>query len=656
MKKIVMRLCWLLWWAGIFGVVSGRTIYVDQKNPNSASGNGSILYPYCYINSAISDVIAGDTIKVYSGTYREKLSITKSGTANAPIVICGQGNATVISGLRPLSVQPSATSPGKYDAYMGVAEPTNQLFYNGVPLPYAQYPNHEDYYRYKQTYLYGKLIADQPDRIRLQSNSYFDLSGSRAWILSGGHFVFQCAEVNSNCNNDVFLSKSNGFRVEDYSDYKDNDGNCVFQSRDINTKVYFTGKECFIDTYGEWYQRSDLSIVLNPPAVSGGSFEYRPRANDLEIRGASYLVLQDISLYATSVKLNNSNNVTVKNVNVTYGNVIDNIIDGHCRNYLPSGGSGVDAIKSLLGTGLFIDIYSHHVKILGCKVSQCDGDGITVSGNYNTIESCTVENCNLKGVDCGVVFFGGKLNRLCRSNLTGSGRMTVYIRMAENGTVEQNTISDAAKLTNDCGVLYSYNTQDTNSINIIDGNYVSNNNDRISGAGIYMDNCATHFLIQHNLVFDCHEALRMNGPNMPSCIGNYNKLFHNTFVGKESAAFGFPKYGKLWGSEAYNNLFVGELDDATLVGWIQYPNTEHNRIYNSINDVKFRDYPNNDYHLSEISPAIDRADNHPSIDIYYGCEDESGDHFADYGCFQFWNICDHPPIVNKNTKILHLFR
>jgi len=74
----------------------GTTLYVDRGNSAcSDSGTGTQATPFCTIKAAASKSAPGNTVQVAAGTYPESVSITKSGTATAPIIFEPAPGATV---------------------------------------------------------------------------------------------------------------------------------------------------------------------------------------------------------------------------------------------------------------------------------------------------------------------------------------------------------------------------------------------------------------------------------------------------------------------------------------------------------------------------------------------------------------------------------
>ena len=65
---------------------------------NSIPCSNTTGAPYCTIGAAVGQAVAGDIISVATGTYTEQVTITRSGTAEAPIAIAANLGAIVKSG------------------------------------------------------------------------------------------------------------------------------------------------------------------------------------------------------------------------------------------------------------------------------------------------------------------------------------------------------------------------------------------------------------------------------------------------------------------------------------------------------------------------------------------------------------------------------
>ena len=75
---------------------STSTLYVARASAAcSDSGPGTSSQPFCTIGAAASKVVAGQTVQVAAGSYPEDVTISKPGTASAPIVFTAAAGATV---------------------------------------------------------------------------------------------------------------------------------------------------------------------------------------------------------------------------------------------------------------------------------------------------------------------------------------------------------------------------------------------------------------------------------------------------------------------------------------------------------------------------------------------------------------------------------
>lgn len=77
-----------------------RTLYVDQRSRNCwDGGSGTAAEPFCRIGPAGARVIAGQTVRVSPGTYRETVTVSQSGAPSAPIkFVAGRGGIVSVTG------------------------------------------------------------------------------------------------------------------------------------------------------------------------------------------------------------------------------------------------------------------------------------------------------------------------------------------------------------------------------------------------------------------------------------------------------------------------------------------------------------------------------------------------------------------------------
>ena len=76
---------------------SGSTLYVDNTSTCSDATTDSSVTPYCSIQAAANVVEPGQTVQIFEGTYDSHVTITRSGTAAAPIKFVGEGDTSNLS-------------------------------------------------------------------------------------------------------------------------------------------------------------------------------------------------------------------------------------------------------------------------------------------------------------------------------------------------------------------------------------------------------------------------------------------------------------------------------------------------------------------------------------------------------------------------------
>jgi hypothetical protein len=76
------------------------TYEVAQRDPQASDDNpGTAERPWKSLSKAAEQVRAGDVVRIHSGTYRERVVLKESGTADAPIRIeATAGERVVVTG------------------------------------------------------------------------------------------------------------------------------------------------------------------------------------------------------------------------------------------------------------------------------------------------------------------------------------------------------------------------------------------------------------------------------------------------------------------------------------------------------------------------------------------------------------------------------
>jgi hypothetical protein len=113
------------------GWSSDYFVATDGSDSNSGS---SLASPFRTIQRGANALAAGDTLWVRAGTWRESVSITKTGTAAAPIVIAAYGTEhPVLKGSQVVTGWVRDSRPGVWKK-TGWAWNSQQVFDDGVSL------------------------------------------------------------------------------------------------------------------------------------------------------------------------------------------------------------------------------------------------------------------------------------------------------------------------------------------------------------------------------------------------------------------------------------------------------------------------------------------------------------------------------------------
>jgi hypothetical protein len=135
-----------------------------------------------------ASAVAGDTVNVAAGTYREQVTLPSSGTPNLPITFHGAPGARVLGtdSVDSFTLEPGSTS--KYSAAFAPASASAQVFVDGV-----------------------RLSGPVASAAAVVANSfYFDNSGDRLYVDLGG--------ANPNAHSVEASARSYGFLVSGKTD------------------------------------------------------------------------------------------------------------------------------------------------------------------------------------------------------------------------------------------------------------------------------------------------------------------------------------------------------------------------------------------------------------------------------------------------------
>jgi hypothetical protein len=597
------------------------TSYVVATN-GSDSAVGSLAAPFATIQHAANVAQPGDTIYIRGGTYHETVT-PPSGTASAPIIFEPyNGELVTVSGADPLSGWTNAQGSVYYAPMSwNLGDGNNQLFVDGIGLNEARWPNNSgpDLYHATTATISSSTTTANPSgpylttqTATIQSPSLTAPAG--AWvgatihIAPGQQWIWQTGTVLSN---DVGALTYQFTQLE-----------TSYQLPSKGNPFYLTGKYQALDAPGEWYLDSSTGLMYlwTPQNDNPGShdIEVKHRQFAFDLSNDAFIDVRGINIFAATINTNAaSHDLLLANLNASYiSQQINNLSPFNDKYLAPS-------------TGILIN--GNNITLRDSSINYSSGNGVAVTGDNNTIENNFISNTDSTGYDeAGILVLGSSTsttttgNVIANNSVSNTGRNGILDYYAGQNQILRNIVHDTTLMTTDGAGIYSW---ETNGMGTEIG-YNTTYNIRGGGFGndgIFLDNTDSNFIVDHNVVWNCDTALKVNGPTAANM-----QIYNNTLVGVQYAFFGHPM--DMPGSVLENNIFDGVI--AT---------DPKSTVQNNLKSTSpgFVDAADHNYQLAAGSPAIDAGlVIAPYTDGYSGSA-------PDEGAFEF----DQTPITAGATFV-----
>lgn len=492
----------------------------------SDSGDGSTNAPFQTLARAAQSLVAGDTLWLGEGTYRETLQPMSSGTPERPITIAARdGGEVILTGLDILTNTWALTSNGIYVADVGwdLGMGYNQVFVDGAMQHQARHPNHGGGGLFNPALanvtVTNGSAASNPDTITSTSfggrpDGFF--AGARFLGGVGQRWAWQTAVVTNSSGAKLVAdpaTKSTWW----WPDYT-GPGNVG----DTGSGFVY-GLLGLLDADGEWHlQTHSVAPHALHLRIAGGA---DPSARAVEVKRRNWCV-----------DINNRNHVTVRGIKTRggairlagKGNVLEGVEASHPSHYMTfaNGSSGNGGRAE--GGGVVVSGTSNIVR--HCAIHDTAGAGILTSGAGHRIERNHVYNADYSGT------YGAPLS------MDGDGDVAVFNTLHDTGrdvlrptgsgqTVMFNDLYGGGKLCLDLGMVYSYGTDGIGpgaAKSRIAYNWVHDGNPADPHSkGIYLDNYDRSYLVDHNVVWNLasgQDGIRLNAPNLG------HEIHHNTVI------------------------------------------------------------------------------------------------------------------------------
>lgn len=502
----------------------------------SDSDPGTLDRPFATIQQAADVAQPGDTVFVRGGTYRQTVLPTNSGAPGAPITFKNYNNETVtIDGADPIGSW-SRLARGIYQAPLpsDLGSGKNQIFDDSRMMIEAQWPA-------TPSYLARPTFA-RAGAVRLGS-AISGLStatitapglndppntwvGATIHIAPGQEWVFQTGTV---------IASAPGSITYTYQQL----GPSTYQIPSAGNRFYLTGSRQALGAPGEWYRDPTSGMLdFRPPHGSpmGQAVEAKHRLYGFDLSGRSYIDVVGFHLFACTINTDaGSSHNTIDGIDAKY--VSHDMIDADpwAAKFHPHT-SGI----ILNGTGNVLQ---------NSTIAFSSGDGVFLGGSNNSVQNCLIHDVDYSGGDYAGVSTLGVADRVASNTIYNCARGGVVVRFSPGVSVVHNRILSCGLITTDVGGVYTWQTDGQGSE--IAYNLISDiRTGGFGGAGIYLDNGAANYLLDHNVVWNADAALRMNPPS------NGNRVYNNTLWGVQKSLDSATP-ADMTGSSFINDLLIG---------------------------------------------------------------------------------------------------
>lgn len=546
---------------------AGSTYYVDATNGLNTNNGLSLGAAFKTIQKAADVAQAGDNVLIRGGTYRETVTIPRSGTAGSPIYFDNYGTEVVtISGTDVITSSWTVDSGSVYKTSVTLPlGDENQVFLNGTMINEAQWPNDTDlndkfnlyYATVNQGTDSGSLTSITDAAIGSKPSGYF--TGAAVWWLAQSKWVALGSTITSSSGNTINFStpSTTGNWEKDYH----NPGSFT----DGANQYVIIGDRDLLDVANEWYYSNGTLFVQVPSggAPAANSVEVKKRNIAFDFNGKDYIDVGEIDVFAASVKMSGSHGAwTDSEMSYTYHN---------------SGRSVGEFYPG--GEGTYGNVVSGNDNYFGFNtISVAAASGVNVTGDDNHIDWNYVYDTGYKSSYDEAIRLAPTAERVkvTSNTIARTGQVCVGGGWNDNAShfIAYNDCSKAQLLGDDRGGIQAKGAEVAyNKVHEIGRGLA-----RSITPAFYTDTSGDNVTYHHNVAYsNSYDAsFRINNTGNPA-NGNSNiKIYNNT-------AYGTP-----------SNLILYDNSSAST----------GNNLHNPVSSY-FVNAAGADFRLAASSPAID---------------------------------------------------
>ncbi|MBD3322122.1 MAG: hypothetical protein GF350_13575 [Chitinivibrionales bacterium] len=586
--------------------------YVSSSGNDS--NNGSLNAPFQTIAKAAEILAAGDICYIKAGVYCETINPLRSGTPGSPILFMAYpGDKPVVSGSDTISGwihHEGAIYKAPMNWNLGPG--CNQVFVDGTMMIEARYP---DLNQQWDTTVEIEPFEEAEHFYRIHPSAHSrDLLHPTVIALpwSGGDDGWASDAPPVEYVN-VTVRPKNPFlhgRGEDFwkgamvwnRGWANGGGGQIAGSKDsANTTIFYidtdrirwfrqfvvSGVLPLLDTENEWVYDNGTLYLWAPGGTNPSPTVVTAKKRDLvlDLSGESHIRVEGLYFHGGSATLAKSNNCIIENCHFRY--------ISHYTGFLwaeDAIGGGSKEDKESGKRGIYVSGSSNIIR--NCSVDWSAGSGVILSDTANRVENCRITNVDYQSTYAAGVLFSEEsgedtsIDHVAVGNtIYNAGRSCVCIgavrQKGSNIKIINNHLYNSMCIAGDGGAIYG-NALNTTHLEI--GYNVFHDVFGEPGAYIYLDHRGgNHSLIHHNVL---HKNPSAYGVFLPLVV-NKSYFYNNTIVAQvRGEQFTFFDQ---WPDFAANQLACANNLDAS-------DNEAHWRFADSIN---------NDFRLTDSSPAID---------------------------------------------------
>jgi len=564
------------------------TYYVAPPASGGLDTNpGTLALPYATIQRAANVAVAGDTVLIRTGTYRETITPANSGTIGARIIYQNYNNEVVtISGADVISSGSWSLDAGNiYKAplasgfFTSTMNQATQVFVDGVMVTLAKWPNTTTKTNAYPTGIAPPVTISTPAKSTI--NSFVsksraanmttgvvtdtDLPARPAGFYDGAEIFFQpnnggwswafsgtVASVPTNSNQITFTSRNDSGQ--------DGSGN-LYQ---VGSRYYFFNKKEFLDIAGEWWHDkiSGQLFLWTPTSANPTTrlVEVKKRDYAFNLSSRNYTTIQGLNLFACTITTDTAAGGSCLGYDAS-GNVIypwrgagstapstGVILDSLNAKYLNhfTDISGHFFMQWGTGSGIVLGGTGH---ILRNSVIQFSaGNGVELQGTGHTVFNNTftdVAYCGNDAAAINTVTPGPSTNHeIAYNTIRRVGRSGITPRAFSNSNaaggqflarIHHNDIANFGLQDWDVGGIYT--AAGDGKFARIDHNLISEGIG-YTASGVYLD-YERNWIVDHNVVWNVEWGIKFQGHS-----GNVNNMltYNNTSSVRNTSGVSFGPF------------------------------------------------------------------------------------------------------------------